>query len=262
MDFSPPGSSVHGIFQARILEWVAISSSRGASWPRDQTYISHIAGWFFVIWANNNDSKSETCSVSDSLWARGIIFQARILDWVAFLFSRGSFQPRDRTQVSCIAGGFFTSWATRKPKNTGVGNLSLLQWIFPTQESIWDLLRCRRILTTQATAVLTFVNQLTAYEWICFCNVYSTLLLYCLYLNQICGIFISVVLKWILKSDSENPLALFFWIVFAILGLKYINVLSSLLVSTQKKSWVYDWNYIESIDWCGDNWYIYDTLVF
>ena len=42
------------------------------------------------------------------------IFQARILEWVAFAFSRGSSQPRDWTQVSCIAGRFFTSWATRE----------------------------------------------------------------------------------------------------------------------------------------------------
>ena len=42
------------------------------------------------------------------------ILQARILEWVAFPFSRGSSQPRDRIQVSCIAGGFFTSWATRE----------------------------------------------------------------------------------------------------------------------------------------------------
>ena len=42
------------------------------------------------------------------------VFQARIPEWVAFPFSRGSSQPRDRTQVSCIAGGFFTSWATRE----------------------------------------------------------------------------------------------------------------------------------------------------
>ena len=42
------------------------------------------------------------------------IFQARILEWVAFPFSRGSSQPRDRTQVSRIAGGFFASWATRE----------------------------------------------------------------------------------------------------------------------------------------------------
>ena len=42
------------------------------------------------------------------------ILQSRILEWIAFLFSRGSSQPRDQTQVSCIAGGFFTSWVTRK----------------------------------------------------------------------------------------------------------------------------------------------------
>ena len=42
------------------------------------------------------------------------ILQARILEWVAFLFSRGSSQLRDQTQVSCIAGRFFTSWATRE----------------------------------------------------------------------------------------------------------------------------------------------------
>ena len=42
------------------------------------------------------------------------ILQARILEWVAFLFSRGSSQLRDQTQVSCIAGIFFTSWATRE----------------------------------------------------------------------------------------------------------------------------------------------------
>ena len=47
MDCSLPGSSVHRIFQARILEWVAISSSRGSSWPRDRTCISCIAGKFF-----------------------------------------------------------------------------------------------------------------------------------------------------------------------------------------------------------------------
>ena len=52
-----------------------------------------------------------------------------LLEWVAVPFSRESSQPRDRTQVSCIAGGFFTSWATGKPKNTGVGSLSIHQQI-------------------------------------------------------------------------------------------------------------------------------------
>ena len=51
MDCSPPGSSVHGISQARILEWVAISFSRGSSQPRNRTSVSRIAGGFFTIWA-------------------------------------------------------------------------------------------------------------------------------------------------------------------------------------------------------------------
>ena len=51
MDYSLPGSSVHGIFQARILEWVAMPFSRGSSQPRDQTRVSHIAGRLFTLWA-------------------------------------------------------------------------------------------------------------------------------------------------------------------------------------------------------------------
>ena len=69
-----------------------------------------------------------------------------ILEWVAFPFSRRSSQPRDRTQVSHIAGGFFLpAEPAGKPRNTGVGSLSLLQ-IFPTQGSNPGLPHCRRIL--------------------------------------------------------------------------------------------------------------------
>ena len=48
-DYSPPGSSVHGILQARILEWVAMPFSRGSIQPRDGTQVSRIAGRFFII---------------------------------------------------------------------------------------------------------------------------------------------------------------------------------------------------------------------
>ena len=48
---SPPGSTAHGIFQARILEWVAISSSRGSSKPRDWNFVSCVADGFFTCWA-------------------------------------------------------------------------------------------------------------------------------------------------------------------------------------------------------------------
>ena len=50
MDYSPAGSSVHGIFQTRILVWVAIPFSRGTSQPRDRSQVSSIAGKFFTIW--------------------------------------------------------------------------------------------------------------------------------------------------------------------------------------------------------------------
>ena len=74
------------------------------------------------------------------------ILQARILEWVAFPFSRASSQPRDWTQVSRIAGGFLPAEPQGKPKNTGMGSLSLLQWIFPIQWLNRGLLHCRWIL--------------------------------------------------------------------------------------------------------------------
>ena len=51
LDCSLPGFSVHGILQIRILEWVAFPFSRGSSWPRDWTLVSHVAGRFFTTWA-------------------------------------------------------------------------------------------------------------------------------------------------------------------------------------------------------------------
>ena len=51
MDYSPQGSPVHRILQARILEWVATPSSRGSSRPRDRNWVSCIAGRFLTVWA-------------------------------------------------------------------------------------------------------------------------------------------------------------------------------------------------------------------
>ena len=72
MDCSPLGSSVHGILQARIMEWDAIPSFRASSWPRDRTQVSCIAGRFFIIW-----STREACPprkpVSMSLVASGSV---------------------------------------------------------------------------------------------------------------------------------------------------------------------------------------------
>ena len=92
MDCSPPGSSIHGIFQARVLE----------------------------------------CHC---------LLQTRTLEWVAFPFSGGSSQPRSPT----LQKDSLPAEPPGKPKNTGVGSLSLLQWIFLTQESNQGLLHCRQI---------------------------------------------------------------------------------------------------------------------
>ena len=70
------------------------------------------------------------------------ILQARILEWVAFPFSRGSSQPRS----PALQADSLSAEPPGKPKNTGVGSLSLLQGIFLTQESNQSLLHCRWIL--------------------------------------------------------------------------------------------------------------------
>ena len=71
MDYSLPGFSVHGILQARILEWVVISFSRGSSCSRDWTWVFCIAGRFFTIWATREEEvsfnfKAEVTIHSDS----------------------------------------------------------------------------------------------------------------------------------------------------------------------------------------------------
>ena len=61
MDCSLPGSSVHGILQERILEWVAVPFSRGSSQLRDQTDVSHTVGRFCTIWATREASANGKC---------------------------------------------------------------------------------------------------------------------------------------------------------------------------------------------------------
>ena len=126
MDCSLPSSSVHGILQERILEWVAISFSKASSQSRNQTQVSCIAGRLFTNWAmlpvhfSGTSKILAVCCmlhhsvVSNSLRPHGLyvtyqaplsmmILQERILEWVAMPSSRGSSQPRDRTQVPGMA---------------------------------------------------------------------------------------------------------------------------------------------------------------
>ena len=92
MDCSLQGSSAHRIFQAKILEWVAISSCRGSSWHRDQTSVSHIAGGFFTAAAAAKSLQSylTLCDPIDGSPPGSsvpVILWARTLEWVAISFS-------------------------------------------------------------------------------------------------------------------------------------------------------------------------------
>jgi len=74
------------------------------------------------------------------------ILQIRILEWVAISFSRGSSQPRDRTQVSCTAEGFFTIWTTRAAQEHWNGQPTASPRDLPNPEMNWGVLNCRWIL--------------------------------------------------------------------------------------------------------------------
>ena len=165
IDGSPPGCPIPGILQARTLEWVAFSNAwkwkvkvkslsrvRLLATPWTATYqvpptlgFSKQEYWSGMPLpspqvalvlknspANAEDiSESESCSVVyDSLQPHGLYspwnHQARILEWVTFPFSRGSSQPRDWTQVSRIAGGILTCWATREAQEYWSG------WTIPS----------------------------------------------------------------------------------------------------------------------------------
>ena len=108
-----PGCSVHGILQARMLEWVAIPLSRGSSQPRNRIWVSCIAGRFFTIWATS------ICLVAQSC-------------------------PTVCDAVDCSPSG--SSVCRDSPgRNTGVGYYALLQGILPTPGLNPGLSHCRWI---------------------------------------------------------------------------------------------------------------------
>ena len=82
------------------------------------------------------------CQAPLSMW----ILQKRTLEWVAMPSSQGFLNPGTKPRSSALQENSLPSKPPGKPKNTGVSNLSLLQEIFPTQESNQGLLNCRRIL--------------------------------------------------------------------------------------------------------------------
>ena len=123
---SPPGSSVHGICQPRVLKWSAICYSRGSSqssllhWQADSLPLSHQGRSYWSLWTGeykwSEVKVAQSCpTLCDPMDSRVQATGVGSLSLLQGIFpTQGSSQSRDRTQVSCIAGGFFTSWATRE----------------------------------------------------------------------------------------------------------------------------------------------------
>ena len=118
MDYSPLGFCVYQIVQARILEWVAMSFSRGSSWPRNRTrvsYVSCIGMWVFYCSVQFSSVQfNQSCPIlCDPMGCSPPgssvhgISPARIPEWVAMSFSRGSSWPRDQICVSYNSGGLW-----------------------------------------------------------------------------------------------------------------------------------------------------------
>ena len=105
MECNSPGYSVHGFLQARILEWVDISSSRGSFQPRDWTWVSHVAGRFFTIWVTRSS-----------------------LLWVT---EKQSPRSASQQEAPCFSVTRFQSWAT----------------------CAWQRLKCKTQLTLQKAAM-------------------------------------------------------------------------------------------------------------
>ena len=122
MNCSLPGFSVLGLLQARVLEWLAMPSSRGPSQPRDWSQVSRTGRWVLYqrnyqgspsvpIFSSESDSHSV---VSDSLWPHGLYSQSTEVS--SLFLPQGIFPTKGPTRVSWIARGFFTNWALREAR--------------------------------------------------------------------------------------------------------------------------------------------------
>ena len=138
LDSSPPCSSVHGILQARILEWLQFPSPGDLPNPQIKLRSPALQADSLL----SEPPRKSPVIYYHRCWYDGIL-QARILEWVAFPFFRGSFQPRDRTLVSRSAGGFFASWATTRMSNSAIhsGKLVTTQMLIVRRinKCLWDI---------------------------------------------------------------------------------------------------------------------------
>ena len=149
MDWCPPGSLVHGIVQERILEWVAISSSRGSSWRRDRTQVSFIAGRFFTVSATRRSQMNMGSS------------QTRDQTYVSHVFCVG----RKVLYHLCHLGspiGTLEDWNFRHPRKASLSWWHNLKYLKEMREpTVW--IYGARIFLTEETSVQNLWN--TSISW-------------------------------------------------------------------------------------------------
>ena len=175
VDYSLPGPSVHGILQARMLEWLAISFSRGSSWPRDRTrfsYASWVGRWVFTTLPPGRPSESRAVAlspsgVSDSATPWAVVRQAPLsigvptqecwseLPWPL----QGVFPTQGLNQVSHLAGGFFTVWAARGAQEYWRGRILLI--LAPGH--FWSLIYTRNFPGWSSDTFFCFLVNLLLY---------------------------------------------------------------------------------------------------
>ena len=142
MDCSLPGSSVHGILQARVLEWAAISFSRGSSWPREQTQVSSFADRFFTIWA--------TCAL-------------RSIGWVGHEFEQAPGVGDGQGSLVCCS-----PWGHKESDTTKPLNWTELNWGW-----VWTLFMLhflythyKKVLGNGYEDEICARNLLRAHQWL------------------------------------------------------------------------------------------------
>ena len=123
--------SPHFISFVTFSEMCSLSlQMQGSRFSKQKYMMPFFFFWFWLaaqrsIWDLSSQNVSMKVARSCPTLCNPLgILQARILEWVAVPFSRGSSQPRSRTQVSCIARGFFTSWATRVIPRLGIKSVA------------------------------------------------------------------------------------------------------------------------------------------
>ena len=159
---SSPGSSGYSarLLQVRIPEWVTMPSSRDLpdqGIKSTSLRSSALADGFFTSSTTWETLKvkvkvSQSCPTlcNHTVCIVHGVLPDGILEWVAFLFSRGSSNPGIKPRFPALQADYLPAEPQWKAKNTGVGSLSLLQGISLTQELNWGFLHCRQIFYQQS----------------------------------------------------------------------------------------------------------------